>query len=375
VRRLRRAGAAGAAGAALALLASCGVPTGGAPSTVAPSDVPYGLAAPGSRPSAAPSAPPRADPAWAYLLGADEALVPRARDTGAGTLEDRLGALLSALAAGPTEEERNDGLSTALPPGVELSVAGIDGGTATIDLSGPARLPSGVASRRAVAQIVLSATSLPGVEAVLLSSGGEPVEAPLPSGALTDAPLSPADYAVFLTPPVTAPAPAVATPAPPVPTPTPAATAGSPPFVADTRPDTAAPSPGAAVTLTDVRAGRYAGFDRVVLEVAGAGLPGWDARYVAEARSAGSGFPVDVAGVAVLQVTLKGIGLPGDTGVRPYAGPDPLAADGGVLREVVLDGAFEGQLGVFVGATAERPFRVYLLQNPTRVVLEVLHGG
>ena len=368
--RLRRGGTAGTVGAVVVLMAACGVPTGAAPSTIAPSDVPYGLAAPAPEASAA-SAVPRDEASWAYLVGPDEALVPRARDSGTGPTEERLGELLSALAEGPTELERARGLSTALPQGVELTVTGFDGTTATIDLSGGAPLPSGVASRRAVAQIVLTAASLPGLEAVLLTSEGRPVEAPLPSGALTDTPLLPADYAVFLTPPATP----QATPAPPppaTPQPTPAV---PPPFAADTRPDTAVPSPDAAVTVTDVRVSGHAGFDRVVFEVDGNGLPGWVARYVPEARSAGSGFAVEVAGSAVLELVLTGMGLPGDTGVPPYAGPDPLPAAGPAVLEVVLDVIFEGQMVSFLGVDAERPFRVYRLQNPNRVVVEVLHRG
>ena len=375
--RLRRLRAAGTLGALLAATA-CGVPTGADPSTIAASDVPYGLAAPAAPPSAAASSVP-GQAGWAYLVGPDEALVPRARDSGTGPLEERLGALLDALTAGPTEEERAQQLSTALPSGVTLEVAGIDGATATIDISGTAPLS---ASRRAVAQIVLTAASLPGVEAVLLTSGGEPVEAPLPSGALTDAPLLPADYAVFLSPPpppaespsATAPAPSgagvqpTATGARPSPT-------VAPPFAADTRPDTASASPGAAVTVTDLQVGRHEGFDRVVLEVAGAGLPGWDARYVPEARSEGSGFPVQVTGEAVLRLALTGVGLPGDTGVAPYPGPGRLAPGYPAVREVVLDSTFEGQTVTFVGTAAERPFRVYRLQNPDRVVVEVLHAG
>ncbi|MDP5185423.1 GerMN domain-containing protein [Blastococcus sp. BMG 814] len=370
--RLRRAGALGAV---LAVTAACGVPTGDGPSTIAPADVPYGLAAPTSPPTAAPSAVPADEAGWAYLVGADGALVPRARDSGTGSPEERLGELLTALAAGPTEEERAQGLSTALPSGVALTVA-IDGATATIDLSGGAPLSS---NRRAVAQLVLTAASLPGVEAVLLTSDGEPVEAPLPSGALTDAPLLPADYAVFLSPPpesppAASPVPTTAVPPPGTTAPRPVPTV-PPPFVADTRPDTAAASPGAAVTVTDVRAGRHEGFDRVVFEVGGAGLPGWDARYVPGARSAGSGLPVDVAGDAVLQLVLTGVGLPGDTGVAPYAGPDPVTAGGAAVQEVVLDTIFEGQMVSFLGTAGERPFRVYRLQSPNRVVVEVLHQG
>ncbi|WP_347058862.1 GerMN domain-containing protein [Blastococcus sp. HT6-30] len=378
MRRLRRLGAAGRLGLVLVVTAACGVPTGEGPSTIAPSDVPYGLAAPDPAPTAAPSSVP-GDGGWAYLVGADEALVPRARESGTGPTEERLEELLAALSAGPTEEERAQGLSTALPTGMTLSVAGIDGATATIDLAGAAALSS---SRRAVAQIVLTATSLPGVQAVLLTSRGEPVEAPLPSGALTDAPLLPADYAVFLTPPPPAASPSDPATAVPQPVPTePRSSPGAPPptvaspFVADTRPDTAAASPGAAVTVTDVRVGRHEGFDRVTLEVDGAGLPGWDARYVPEARSAGSGAPVDVAGEAVLRLVLTGVGLPGDTGIPPYAGPDPVVAGHPAVREVVLDAVFEGQMASFVGAAAERPFRVYRLQGPDRVVVEVLHQG
>jgi spore germination protein GerM len=79
-------------------------------------------------------------------------------------------------------------------------VAQLSDGTATIDIDGPDEAPSGGASRLAVAQIVLTATSVPGVDAVRLTLSGEPVEAPLPSGQLTSAPLTAADYAALLVP-------------------------------------------------------------------------------------------------------------------------------------------------------------------------------
>ena len=58
--------------------------------------------------------------------------------------------------------------------------------------------PAGEQTRRAVGQIVLTATSLPGVTAVLLTHDGEALEAPLPSGELTSAPLTAADYEPLL---------------------------------------------------------------------------------------------------------------------------------------------------------------------------------
>jgi spore germination protein GerM len=189
-----------AAPALALLLSGCGVPTGGAPHTIAASEVPFGLAQARPTTSAAPSAEPRLDPARVFFLAADERLTPEARDIDRGAApEERLSALLTQLAAGPTSAERDQELSTALPPGVRLGVARLEGGTATIDITGPGQAPSGASSRRAVAQIVLTATSAPGVDAVRLTFAGTPVEAPLPSGQLTSAALTAADYAPFLT--------------------------------------------------------------------------------------------------------------------------------------------------------------------------------
>jgi hypothetical protein len=148
--------------------------------------------------------------------------------------------------------------------------------------------------------------------------------------------------------------------------------ADAPPFPANAEPDTADPSADAAVTVTDIRIGRHDGFDRVVFEVEGTGTPGWAVQYVDDPTSQGSGEPIDVEGDAVLQVTLTGIGLPDDTGAEEWSGANPLSvADTETVTEVAFDSTFEGQTVAFVGTTAEVPFRVYLLEGPTRVVLEV----
>jgi hypothetical protein len=148
----------------------------------------------------------------------------------------------------------------------------------------------------------------------------------------------------------------------------------APPFPANTEPDTAAPSSGARVTVRDIRLGRQDGFDRVVFEVGGKGTPGWDVRYVDAASSQGSGKAIDVAGGAILQVALTGAGYPYDTGVTEYSAAGPLTTGGtGVVTEVVFDATFEGTTTAFVGTKSQAPFRVYLMQNPTRVVLEVAH--
>ena len=142
------------------------------------------------------------------------------------------------------------------------------------------------------------------------------------------------------------------------------------PFPANTEPDTADPSSGAQITVSDIRVGRHDGFDRVVFEVGGTGSPGWDVRYVDSAVSQGKGDEIPVDGDAILQVTLSGAGYPYDTGVEEFSG-SASAGDAEVVTEVVYDSTFEGTSVAFIGTTAETPFRVYLLDGPTRVVVEV----
>ena len=183
------------------LTASCGIPTGGEPETIATTDIPYGLASPTPAGTPTPSPPSRADGPRIYLTTTEGVLVSRGRAVEGGNVEQRLTRLLGDLAAGPTSEELEDQLTTALPPEVGLTATVVDAGTATIDISTGEDTPSGQESRRAVGQIVLTATSLPEVRGVLLTRDGEPLEVPLPSGELTSTPLTAADYAALLSSP------------------------------------------------------------------------------------------------------------------------------------------------------------------------------
>ena len=150
----------------------------------------------------------------------------------------------------------------------------------------------------------------------------------------------------------------------------------APPFEGGTQPATREASADALVTVSDIRTGRQDGYDRVVLELGGTGTPGWDVRYVDQAYSQGMGSPVEVAGDAVLQVTVTGAGYPFDTGVEEWAGPDPLPGDGTqTVTEVAWDATFEGTSVAVVGTTGEAPFRVYALEDPTRIVVEVADVG
>jgi len=169
------------------------VPTEHAPATIPASDVPYGLlSTTPTRAPATPTAPQSVRPV-VYLVDGDGRLVPRGRTLPGGPPRKELAQLLDDLAAGPTRDERGAQLSTDLPPDIRLTVADYGNGTGTIDIGGSTDL-GGRASRVAVGQLVLTATSLPGVDAVRLRRNGEAVEAPLPSGQLTTDPLTAADY-------------------------------------------------------------------------------------------------------------------------------------------------------------------------------------
>ncbi len=147
------------------------------------------------------------------------------------------------------------------------------------------------------------------------------------------------------------------------------------PFAADATPDTAEPSADAALVVTDVRVGRHDGFDRVVLDLEGAGAPGWSVRYVDAAADDGSGDPVAVDGDGVLQVRLSGMAMPGeDPDLTEYDGAtvDPEGTD--AVEEVVYRFWFEGYTTAFVGVDEPGlPFRGFALEDPARVVVDVRH--
>ena len=162
----------------------------------------------------------------------------------------------------------------------------------------------------------------------------------------------------------TAPLPAVSTPG--------AGATCLPAFPANTLPDTASPV-GGQLGLQSATAALQAGYDRVVFTLASGGQPGWRVAYITAPTSDGSGNPVAVAGSSYLQVVLKDVGYPADTGV-----PDPTLkrfspSSTAVVREVVLDTVYEGQYTAFIGVSSTLPFRVFRLSSPARVVVDVRH--
>ncbi len=209
----RARSAAAAAAVAALLLAGCGAPRSGQPVRVPDDDVPYSLLSP--RPTTQPATTSPA--ASARLLvhftrGRQLVAVPITRpQAGRNAL---VAEALRALAAGPGEVERRQGLGTAVPPGTRLSLVGVDGSTAIVSwAAGDAEPPSAQVSL-AVGQVVLTVTSFTGLSQVSFIRDGQPVDVPLPSGELASRPVRAVDYAPLLI----APGPTVGPPTTPAPT-------------------------------------------------------------------------------------------------------------------------------------------------------------
>src|SRR5262249_38683154 len=83
------------------------------------------------------------------------------------------------------------GLSSALPSGASLVLVRTADSVAVIDLRVDQPPPE---QTIVLAQIVLSATTVPGVDAVLLTLNGKRINAPLANGAHTSRPLTRTDY-------------------------------------------------------------------------------------------------------------------------------------------------------------------------------------
>jgi Sporulation and spore germination len=201
--------------AAAALLAGCALPSQDQPTLIEPTTVPFGLLERGAGAAGAaeagatplPEVGASTDPFFhtgvAVYFVEGKTLTGVKRRVRPGLMPDRVGAVVDALTAGPAAPEQARGLSSAIPPGLRLAVTSFDRGRVTIELSGDAAGLTAAESPLTIGQVVLSLTSLPGVERVQLTRNHAPVEVPLVDGSLTTRPLMARDYEVLRrTPPV-----------------------------------------------------------------------------------------------------------------------------------------------------------------------------
>jgi hypothetical protein len=186
----------------LLLVTACGAPGPGTTRTVDSQDVPYRLLDPADEDpaGASPGTGAEVTAPQVFLVDPERLLVADQVRVPVGDAASVTQSVLTVLAAGPSELQRARGLSTALAPDVQLRLVGLADGLASIALGPPDSAPLADRLPLAVGQVVLSATSVAGVDRVVLVQQGLPIEAPLPDGALTAEPLTASDYASLLAP-------------------------------------------------------------------------------------------------------------------------------------------------------------------------------
>ena len=198
---------------AVTALGGCGVQTSGDVRTVAPDRVPHHLLDPAVTAASAPAASRVRSALRLYWIGRMGRLEGRPlQHYCVSTLAGVVSELLDQLIAGPRPEQRARGLGSAVPSSDWVHLARMDGGHAVLSVD-PEALVGEDRVSVVSAQLVLSVTSIPGVDAVEVVHAGQPVQLPLPGGKLTEGPFTKVDYDDLLA----SPAAAGATTAPPDP--------------------------------------------------------------------------------------------------------------------------------------------------------------
>jgi hypothetical protein len=176
----------------LGVLIGCGAPQSGTTRMIDTTTVPYELTAP--RQTASPtttSTPERLGPhVW---LVRDDALVAIGTQVDSDDPQTAAGQVLDRLRASPSDADRDEGLTSALPPQTRLKVVGFEAGQLTIEIRSSKDPPADQLAL-ATGQVVLSATSVIGVDSVTFTSLNEPQEATLPGGVRVNRPVTAADY-------------------------------------------------------------------------------------------------------------------------------------------------------------------------------------
>lgn len=120
--------------------------------------------------------------------------------------------------------------------------------------------------------------------------------------------------------------------------------------------------------VRDIRAGRHACFDRMVIDMTGR-APGFQVQYRKRVRADGSGKVVRVEGGARLQVTVHKRAT--------HRASTPSVQGFATLRQVRWVGTFEGYTTIALGVRSRLPVRAFTLHDPgsnrSRLVIDVAH--
>lgn len=173
--------------ATLAAAAGCGGSTSSSPATSATTTGPTTTSAGGGTTTG-----PGGQLLRVYFLAGGQ-LRPVGRTVQATQAVGR--AALEQLLAGPTQAEQQKGLTTDVPPGVEIRSLTIAAGLATVDFDPAFAQGAEATIAPRLAQVVYTLTQFPTVRQVAFETGGKPLQgATGGSGELLDGPATRADY-------------------------------------------------------------------------------------------------------------------------------------------------------------------------------------
>jgi hypothetical protein len=136
--------------------------------------------------------------------------------------------------------------------------------------------------------------------------------------------------------------------------------------------------------VNDVRAGRHACFDRLVIDVGGQDISfrSYDVRYVPRVTEDGSGNVVPLRGGAALRVIVKAPAYDarGNATFVPANRREVVDVSSfTTFRQIAWAGSFEGRTTLGLGVRATLPFRVFSVQgtpnsdDTPRLVIDVAH--
>ena len=184
--------------AATALLGGCGVGENDEPHVIAADELPPGLA--GETPTTSTSvASPTVQAVTVYYLVQQGDVVRLVGVTREVERADRARDRLAAVLTPPSAEEAATGVLTSIPADTALLETELDesDGELTIDLSRSLFDVQGQELRNAFAQLVWTATELPGVRLVRFRVDGEEFRAPDGAGVEQPGAVTRADYATL----------------------------------------------------------------------------------------------------------------------------------------------------------------------------------
>jgi spore germination protein GerM len=169
----------------------CGVRSDPVPRGLSAGDVPYGLleeAPPTTAPPRLPTVPTAPVNVY-YVRG--ERMYPVVRQVNAPPSVVKA---LTALLFGPEEGEVAGGVRSAISPTASIQARAIDASTVLVDLSSEFAQGSVTDQVIGLAQVVWTATDIPGVTGVRFTLDGSPIQVPTPTGS-TGEPVGREDFA------------------------------------------------------------------------------------------------------------------------------------------------------------------------------------